>query len=136
MASNDVEKIHAQLLRLQYEMRKTYFCATTGVSLWQPPVNLLKGGENLVVCMDISGLNKNEIRVRAENRRLLISGFRKFPEPKELMPEEGWTIYSMEIDHGHFERIIDLPEEIEPEKVKAEYRDGMLWVIMPIFKRG
>lgn len=134
MASNELEKIHAQLKRLQYEIHSTFFCATAGVTLWHPPINLLKGAGKLVVCMDISGVNKEELSVRAENKRLLISGFRRFPEPKDLLSEEGWGIYTMEIDYGRFERIIDLPEEIEPEKVKAEYRDGMLWVIMPLAK--
>jgi HSP20 family protein len=134
MASNELEKLYTQLKRLQYEIHSTVFCATTGATLWHPPVNLLKGAGKLVVCMDISGIKREELSVRAENKRLLIRGFRRFPEPKDILPEEGWGIYAMEIDYGQFERIIDLPEEIEPENVKAEYRDGMLWVIMPIAK--
>lgn len=135
MATNESEKIHTQLQRLRYKIHQSFYCAIGGVPLWQPPINLLKGGGKLILCMDISGVNKNEISVRAENKRLLISGFRKFPEPKDISLEKEWGVYLMEIDYGYFERVIELPEEIEPEYVKAEYRDGVLWVIMPLVKK-
>jgi HSP20 family molecular chaperone IbpA len=38
----------------------------------------------------------------------------------------------MEIDHGSFERILELPAEIDPEAVEANHREGLLWVYLPL----
>jgi HSP20 family molecular chaperone IbpA len=38
----------------------------------------------------------------------------------------------MEIDQGAFEREIVLPVEVEPEQVRAEQREGLLWIWLPL----
>lgn len=132
MGLDELEKLHSQLRRIHYEITQTSFYSYGGASMWRPPINVLKSEDKLIVCMDIPGVEKSNISVKAEDRRLLISGWRKFPEPKETPPPDGWNILAMEVDYGAFERVIELPEKINPEKVKAEYIDGVLWVTMPL----
>jgi HSP20 family molecular chaperone IbpA len=38
----------------------------------------------------------------------------------------------MEIDYGRFERVLELPAEVDPNRVSAEQRDGLLWVDLPL----
>jgi len=38
----------------------------------------------------------------------------------------------MEIDYGPFERMLELPAEVDPERVNAEHREGLLWVYLPL----
>jgi HSP20 family molecular chaperone IbpA len=39
---------------------------------------------------------------------------------------------ALEIDHGPFERIVELPADIEPKGVTAEHREGILWIRLPL----
>jgi HSP20 family molecular chaperone IbpA len=52
------------------------------------------------------------------------------PEPK-AKGEEPLQIVAMEIDAGQFTREISLPTDVEPEGVRAEYQDGLLWIYLP-----
>ncbi|MGC8828833.1 MAG: Hsp20/alpha crystallin family protein [Verrucomicrobiia bacterium] len=132
MRSGEFDKFRERFQRIKFEMKQNCFYAYSDALVWEPPLNLLKGDDRLVICMDIPGVEKNNIRIKAEERRVLVSGFRKFPEPKEGAPVDGWNVLAMEIDSGTFGRIIELPEKINPEAVKAEYRDGVLWITMPL----
>lgn len=131
MAFDDVEKLRSLMLQFRYEISQANYFASGGQSVWCPPVNLLKSDDKIVVCMDVPGVKKNDIRIKAENRRLLISGVRRFPEPEEKT-SNIWNVLAMEIDYGEFERVINLPEKIIPEAVKAEYNNGVLWITMPL----
>ncbi|MGC8743950.1 MAG: Hsp20/alpha crystallin family protein [Verrucomicrobiia bacterium] len=131
MAFDDIEKLRSLMLQFRYEISHANYYASGGQSVWCPPVNLLKSDDKIVVCMDVPGVEKNDIRIKAEERRLLISGVRKFPEPKEKT-SNSWSVLAMEIDYGEFERVINLPEKINPEYVKAEYNNGVLWITMPL----
>ena len=45
-------------------------------------------------------------------------------------------IYALEIDHGTFERVLDLAVDIDPSRVTAEHRNGLLWIKLPLAKAG
>jgi HSP20 family protein len=38
----------------------------------------------------------------------------------------------MEIDYGPFERVLELPSDVDPDRVEAKYRDGLLWIYLPL----
>jgi HSP20 family molecular chaperone IbpA len=61
----------------------------------------------------------------------LIRGQRQPPEPAQT---DGplMQILALEIDHGPFDREVVLPSEVEPERVQAEQRNGMLWIYLPL----
>ena len=71
------------------------------------------------------------ISVRAEPRRLLISGVRPPPEPACDQPQPV-QVLAMEIDYGPFERVLNLPAEVDAARVNAEHRDGLLWISLPL----
>lgn len=102
-----------------------------GNARWRPALNAFRLRDRFLLCLDLAGVERRDISVRAEPRRLIISGTRPAPEPGHE-PGEPPQALAMEIDYGPFERVIELPEEIEPEHVTATYRDGLLWVEMPL----
>lgn len=87
-------------------------------------------GDNVVVIMDLPGHSKDSIDLRISNRKLIVSSERK----SEQQEEEENRFFRKEISYGNFSRIISLPREIIEEKSIAEFRDGVLRVILPINK--
>ena len=87
--------------------------------------------ERIVLCFELAGVEKESIDLVAEPRRLRVRGVRPPPEPPQCDGPFA-QILALEIDHGAFEREITLPTEIDPEGVRAEQRNGLLWVQLPV----
>ncbi len=90
-----------------------------------PPVNVSDDGESYYVRAEIPGLEKKSLEVTATHDRLMISGER----PKE--EKEGVSYHRKERDHGTFNRSFQLPQAVDPSKVKATYENGVLEIIVP-----
>ena len=98
---------------------------------WRPNVNIYRMERSVEVCMDLAGVDKETIDVHVERGRLTIKGLRKPPEPSNISGRQVQVV-SMEIDHGQFCREIPLPEAIELHRVTSQYRDGLLWISLPL----
>ena len=91
-----------------------------------PLMDIIDSKDNLVVYVEIPGVNKDDIKVKIHNDVLTISGERKEPE----LPEKANCLIR-EREFGKFMRSIRLPYPIEVSKVSAEYKDGILKIILP-----
>jgi len=80
----------------------------------------------LIVKADVPDMDMKDIDVRMENGTLTIRGERKFEAKKA---EGGW--HRVERAYGTFERAFALPETVNPEAVKADYKNGVLTVTLP-----
>jgi len=92
---------------------------------WRPAVNAYRCHEHFVVFADLAGVPPEAITVSVEPRRLVIRGTRPAPEPG-CARAELTQLLALEIDQGAFERVLDLPQEINPDDFSTEYRDGLL----------
>lgn len=81
--------------------------------------------------MELAGVEKSEIDLQIEPRRVLLRGERENPEPPVEECQNVQTL-AMEIDYGPFIRSISLPVEIDPEKATASQENGFLWISLPI----
>jgi HSP20 family protein len=97
---------------------------------WQPAVNVFRCGNLFFVCLEVAGVEMDSIEIRAVARQLTVRGRREAPEPDCDQPV--MQVFALEIDHGTFERRIDLPAEIEPAGVVAEHNHGLLWIRLPL----
>jgi HSP20 family protein len=93
---------------------------------WVPAVDILETEHALIVKADVPDLKFEDVDVRLENGTLTLRGERKFEETKE---EGGW--HRVERSYGKFERSFTLPDTVDPEKVKADYKAGTLTVTLP-----
>jgi HSP20 family protein len=93
---------------------------------WVPPVDIKETENALVLKADVPDVKFEDINVHMENGTLTIRGERKF-EAKE---EKG-GFHRIERAYGTFERVFDLPDTINPEGVKADYKNGVLTVNLP-----
>ena len=94
---------------------------------WVPPVDILETEHELILKADVPDVKFEDIDVKMENGTLTLRGERKFePSGKQ---EGGW--HRVERSYGVFERVFTLPDTVDPEGVKAEYKNGVLTVTLP-----
>ena len=93
---------------------------------WVPPVDIKETENELIVKADVPGLEMKDIDVKLENGTLTLRGERKFEASKD---EGGW--HRVERSYGTFERVFTLPETVNPEGVKDEYKNGTLTITLP-----
>ena len=85
-----------------------------------PPVNVGSTPEQVDVYLFAAGVVAQDLDISIQNNLLTIEGER------HLISEEGADYYRKERFEGEFHRVITLPEDVDPEQVEAEYRDGVL----------
>jgi HSP20 family protein len=93
---------------------------------WTPLCDIHEDGDDIVVTAELPGIDRNDIDVQVENNILTLKGERK--REKEFRSENA---YRMERFYGSFSRSFTLPVTVDTEKIKAEYRDGVLTVHLP-----
>jgi HSP20 family protein len=91
-----------------------------------PAINTREGEFAYHVEVDLPGMKKEDIDIRVEDNKLVISGERKI---KEEIKEENY--YKIESAFGSFSRSFSLPEEVDIENIHAESKDGVLEVVIP-----
>jgi HSP20 family protein len=94
----------------------------SGVS---PPVNLYESGDAYVLTAELPGLRAEDIDVSVERDRVTLRGERRIEYPKDA------SLHRVERRAGAFRRTVQLPLEVEGEKVEAIYRNGVLTLRIP-----
>jgi len=102
---------------------------------WAPPINLYQLSRRIEVCVDLAGVEKSSMNVQVEPGRLTIRGLRIAPEPPHDA-SEPMRILTMEINHGPFCRVIKLPSQIDLKRIESEYKQGLLWIRLPLREPG
>jgi len=93
---------------------------------WVPPVDLVEAEDHFVLKADLPGLSQDDVSIEVQDGTLTISGERKAEHEQR---ERGW--YRIERSFGSFSRSLTLPEGVDPEGIKAEFKDGVLEVHIP-----
>lgn len=93
---------------------------------WVPPVDIMETENELIVKADVPDVKLEDIDLRIESGTLTLRGERKF----EKKTEKG-GFHRMERSYGSFERVFTLPDTVDPEHVKADYKNGVLTVTLP-----
>ena len=93
---------------------------------WNPVVDIYEEQDQIVVKAELPGVSKEGISVDVKGRVLTLKGERSADNE---VKEESY--FRRERVYGRFERSFTLPAEIDAEKVKAEYNDGVLKVTLP-----
>lgn len=94
---------------------------------WMPAIEVHQEKDNLVVSADLPGLSKENVRVECTDEGLVIEGDRK-----QEHEETRGGYHRSERSYGHFYRMIPLPEGAQVDKAKAEFKDGVLKVHVPV----
>ena len=93
---------------------------------WAPVVDIYENEGNLVLKAELPGIDPKDVDVRVENNVLTLRGERKFES--EASREQ---YHRVERAYGKFSRSFTLPNVVDTANIKAEFKDGLLRVVMP-----
>lgn len=93
---------------------------------WAPAIDVMETNEEFQIRAELPGVEKKDVKLSVENGVLLISGHRE--QEKE---EKGKRYHKIERAYGNFARSFTVPEAVDPEKVTADFKNGLLTVRLP-----
>jgi HSP20 family protein len=117
---DDMERLHREMSQL-FDPGKG-----SGRTSVYPPLNLYDNGESFLVRAEIPGVDPKTLEITAAAGTLTIKG----SAPRRV-PEGEVSVHRRERDHGSFHRALTLPQSVDPEKIMANYKYGVLEVMLP-----
>lgn len=92
---------------------------------WVPAVDVAETQDKILVRAEVPGLRQEAFPIEFENGLLTLRGDRKIEKA------EGVTWHRVERIYGNFSRSFTLPRTVDPEKISASYREGILEIEVP-----
>lgn len=126
-----LRRLQVRLGDVVYQLTRMQFSQFGPPQTWRPALNVYRCDHGIVVCADLAGVAESAVELQIESRRVLIRGARAAPEPAGH-GGKPLQVLAMEIDYGPFEREVLLPADVEPARVTAEQRNGLLWIHLPL----
>lgn len=96
------------------------------VADWVPTVDISEDDKEYLIKAEIPEVDKKDVKVTVQEGMLTIQGERK--HEKE---EKGKRFHRVERSYGSFVRSFMLPDDTTGENIRAEFKDGMLYVHIP-----
>jgi HSP20 family protein len=93
--------------------------------LWAPPVDVIENENELMLRLDLPGVDLQAIDVQLTGETLTIRGERRFER------REGEAYLHVERPHGTFQRSFNLSVPVQAESVRADYKEGVLTISLP-----
>jgi HSP20 family protein len=95
-------------------------------AIWSPAVDIYETDDEVVVKAELPEVDQKDIDIQIENNTITLRGERKFN--KETKKE---NFHRIERAYGAFSRSFTLPGTIDQERIRADYKDGILKISMP-----
>ncbi len=92
---------------------------------WSPAVDIFETDNELILKADMPDVDPKNVAIQLENGTLTLKGERKFEDQKN-----GKGFHRIERSYGSFTRAFSLPETVDGEKVKADYKNGVLTITL------
>jgi HSP20 family protein len=121
----------APLFELSRELDR--YLAPNGTLLrsFMPPADVRVTDNEVTVTMDVPGLTADDVSIELDGNALTVSGERTFPEPAEGDGDRrAWQ--RLERRAGKFERVLRVPEGLDPDAISATISDGVLTIHIPM----
>ena len=96
------------------------------LSGWTPALDVYEDKDNLYVKIEVPGMKREDIDVSLHEGSLSISG-----ERKSEQKHQDAEVYRAERFFGRFQRTVTLPTPVAADKVRAQYKDGILTITLP-----
>ena len=93
---------------------------------WNPVVDVYDNDDSIVIKAELPGIDKEGIEIDVKDRVLTLKGERS--SESEVKDD---NYYRRERSFGRFERAFTLPADVDPDKIKADYKDGVLKIDIP-----
>jgi HSP20 family protein len=122
--------VHGAVDEISYHLTRVRFSPGAPHS-WRPAINAYRCVTCIRLCVDLAGVERDEIDLQITADRLILRGTRASAEP-ENSDGHSLQVLAMEIDFGPFERSFELPAEVDIARATAEQKNGFLWICLPL----
>lgn len=124
----DMFSLRHQMNHLFDDVLRPVVRGDSRLSKWNryPTVDIYDNNENIVIKAELPGIDKKDIVIDVKDWVLTLKGERSFDNE---VKEEKY--YCRERTFGKFERVFRLPADVDPEKINADYKDGILKINIP-----
>jgi HSP20 family protein len=99
-------------------------------NVWSPNIDVYRIGTDVIIKVELPGVNKDAVSIKLKDRILSIEGARWDPDSKSRQ-----NFFLMEIEYGRFFREVELPFDVDGEKSDAVYENGFLVIRFPLKKK-
>lgn len=117
---SDLNRLQSVLDQVFRPLERSSIRALAGGTF--PVINVGTTPESIEIMAMAPGLDPAALQVTADRGLLVIAGERQ----RALPDREGTAVYAQERFTGDFRRVVNLPEEADPARIEATYRDGIL----------
>lgn len=93
---------------------------------WSPAVDIFETESEIVVKAELPGMERKDITLNLEKNVLTLRGERRFQKETK---EENY--HRIERSYGGFSRSFSIPATVDEERISAEYKDGVLKIVLP-----
>ena len=107
-------------------LHRQFFHRAHTTPCWEAPVDIFETEGEIVVKAELPGMDRKDIWLHLENNVLSLRGERKFE--KETKDE---NYHRIERSYGAFNRSFSIPATVDEEKIRADYKDGVLKIVLP-----
>jgi len=94
--------------------------------MWAPAVDVAESADKVTIKAEVPGIDVKDLEISLVGDLLTIKG-----EKKAEKEEKGESYHLVERSYGSFSRSIRLPAPVDPDKIEATYKDGVLTVTCP-----
>lgn len=98
---------------------------TNAASFFKPAVNISETEKQFELSFALPGMEKSEVKVELKDNQLTVSG------EKKMVKEENTKYHRVENLYGKFSRSFTLPENVDGNNITAEFKNGILNVVLP-----
>lgn len=99
------------------------------MNTFSPPIDIYENSKELIITIELPGLDKDDIKVSLVHHKLFIKGEKRF---KKAFQRQKY--YLLERPYGTFNRVFELPDNVDVENIKAKIKDGILSISIPYKK--
>ena len=121
----NLDRLHHEMHRLFDDLSGSENEEELSSSEWTPGININERKDDFVITADLPGIQKKDISINLDNRVLTMGGERKFEKD-----DKKDNYHRVEKSYGRFCRSFRLPDTIDDNTVKAEYKNGELTITL------
>ena len=119
------ETLFAFQRALENRLSSDWLGTTTAAMGAYPPINVFQQGDDLVAIVELPGVNKEDLNIQAKENTIRIAGQKTIEYPENV------SLHRRERLSGVFDRTLVVPMQIDADRIKAEYNDGLLALFIP-----
>lgn len=119
------ETLFAFQRALENRLSSDWLGTSTAAMGTYPPINVFQQGDDLVAIVELPGVNKGDLNIQAKENTIRIAGQKTIDYPENV------SLHRRERLSGVFDRTLAVPMQIDPDRIQAEYKDGLLALFVP-----